>query len=489
MSRHSERNNLGKTGFFKQFTQFWGAFFTLVSVAFVAILVYLDVLPLKLMIGVFAIVAVLWILMFPALYLMKIRKSRKIIAFFFSTFMIFIYATGIYYLTGTISFLGGVTAGEYTEKTFEVLARTDDVRYNKLKDIADSTVYTLDGDFPGKKDVEEKLRKEYLARVDYYDNLPDLGTDLLNRNCDLIMLSDRGKSEMLDISPNFSNETKIVGEIKVRIHPRDIAKRKDVTKESYNILISGIDNDKKINENGRSDVNMIVTVNPVKKKVLLTSIPRDYRIYMKKFSGASDKLTHTGIYGIDTTVEAVEDLLNVDINYYVKVNYATVRQVVDAIGGVEVYSDRHLLLDDESGDTYEYRKGNNLLGGNQALRFARERESYEEGDIHRNENQQAVMKAIIEKTTSSKTILMNYGSILRGLKGYMNTNIREDEIRKIIKNELTHIGGWDIETQNLTGEGNSDVLYSTPGDYAYVMEQDEKVIDKAHSQIMKMIRN
>ena len=210
---------------------------------------------------------------------------------------------------------------------------------------------------------------------------------------------------------------------------------------------------------------------------------------MKKFSGASYKLTHTLIYVIDTTVEAVEVLLNVDINYYVKVNYATVRQVVDAIGGVEVYSDRHLLLDDESGDTYEYRKGNNLLGGNQALRFARERESYEEGDIHRNENQQAVMKAIIEKATSSKTILMNYGSILRGLKGYMNTNIREDEIRKIIKNELTHIGGWDIETQNLTGEGNSDVLYSTPGDYAYVMEQDEKVIDKAHSQIMKMIRN
>lgn len=489
MSRGSERSNLGSIGFFKQFTQFWGALFTLVSVAFIAALVYLDVLPIKLMIGAFAFVAVLWILTFPALYLIKIKKSRKIIALFFSSLMIFLYGTGIYYLTGTMSFLNGVTIGENQERTFEILARADDMRYSKLKDIADSTVYTVDGDFEGKAEAEEELGDKYQASVDYYESLSDLGTDLLNKSCNLIMLSDQGKSEMLDISPNFDRETKVVGKIKVKVKAKDIAKRKNVTKESYNVLVSGIDNDNRISENGRSDVNMIVTVNPVAKNILLTSIPRDYRIYMKKFSGASDKLTHTGLYGVDTTAEAVEDLLDLDVNYYVKVNYATVRQVVDAIGGVEVYSDRYLHLDDESGDTYVYKKGTNLLGGNQALRFARERESYEEGDIHRNENQQAVMKAIIEKATSSKTILMNYGSILRGLEGYMATNMNEDEIKSIIKSELTDFGGWKIETQNLTGEGNSDVLYSTPGDYAYVMEQDEDVIRKARAKIMKTMKN
>lgn len=488
MGRGSERNNNG-TSFFKQFTQFWGALFTLVSVAFIAALVYLDVLPLKYMVGVFAIVAVLWALIFPVLYIIKFKKSRKIIAVFLSTLMIFFYGVGVYYLTGTISFLSGITTGDYTIKTFEVFARSDDARYKKLKDIADTTVYSVSGEYAGEAEAKEEVERKYLADVDYYDSISDLGTDLLNSNCDLIMLGENHKNEMIDISPDFDKATKVVGKIKVKVKIKDIAKRKNLSKESYNIYISGIDNGGNINDIGRSDVNMIVTVNPVKKKILLTSIPRDYRIYMKKFSGASDKLTHTGIYGIDTTVEAVEDLLNVDINYYYKVNFETVKRLIDSIDGIDVPSDRDLNLEIENGVYYKYNKGMNHLMGREALAFARERDSYEEGDLHRNENQQAVMKAIIEKGTSSKTILMNYGSILRELEDYMSTNMNEDEIKTIIKNELKHIGGWDIETQNLTGEGNSDILYSTPGDYAYVMEQDQEVIDMARAEILKTMKN
>ena len=125
------------------------------------------------------------------------------------------------------------------------------------------------------------------------------------------------------------------------------AKRKNLKTDSYNVLISGIDHDKNIDEEGRSDVNMLVTVNPKTKNVLLTSIPRDYRVKLKKFGNAEDKITHTGLYGADCTVDAVEELLDVDVNYYVKVNFATVRELVDAIGGIDVYSDKEISLSEK----------------------------------------------------------------------------------------------------------------------------------------------
>lgn len=231
---------------------------------------------------------------------------------------------------------------------------------------------------------------------------------------------------------------------------------------------------------------MLVTVNPKTKNVLLTSIPRDYRVKLKKFGNAEDKLTHTGLYGADCTVDAVEDILDVDVNYYVKVNFATVREMVDAIGGIDVYSDMEISLDIGGGKTHKYIQGINHLFGEEALAFARERYSYESGDVHRNMNQQAVMKAIIEKATSSTTILNKYGDILSGLKGYIRTNLSEREIKTIIKNELKNMGGWKITSQNITGEGNSDVVYSSPQAYVYIMEHDDESIEKSRRRILRV---
>ena len=231
---------------------------------------------------------------------------------------------------------------------------------------------------------------------------------------------------------------------------------------------------------------MLVTVNPKTKNVLLTSIPRDYRVKLKKFGNAEDKITHTGLYGADCTVDAVEELLDVDVNYYVKVNFATVRELVDAIGGIDVYSDKEISLDVGGGRIHKYIQGINHVSGEEALAFARERDSYESGDIHRNMNQQAVMKAIIEKATSSTTILNKYGDILSGLQGYIRTNFSEREIKTIIKNELKNMGGWKITSQNITGEGNSDVVYSSPQAYVYIMEHDDESIENSRRRILRV---
>ncbi len=486
MGQGNDQRSQNKVSFFKKFTRFLGALFTLLSALFLSTLFYLDILPLNYTIYAFVAIAFLWLIIFPALFIIKIKKSRKIIALFFSLIIMAGYGIGISYLHGTANFLSGITSFASQTKDFYIIAEKNDTKYNKLTDISGAKVFGVDDEQAGKKEAFKKIKSRYFASVDYYEDIPSLGDALLNQDCRLILLSEIDQDTMLRIAPDFKSRTKVIGKIRIKIKDKAIAKRKNLKTDSYNVLISGIDHDKNIDEEGRSDVNMLVTVNPKTKNVLLTSIPRDYRVKLKKFGNAEDKITHTGLYGADCTVDAVEELLDVDVNYYVKVNFATVRELVDAIGGIDVYSDKEISLDVGGGRIHKYIQGINHVSGEEALAFARERDSYESGDIHRNMNQQAVMKAIIEKATSSTTILNKYGDILSGLQGYIRTNFSEREIKTIIKNELKNMGGWKITSQNITGEGNSDVVYSSPQAYVYIMEHDDESIENSRRRILRV---
>ena len=486
MDQGNDQRSQNKVSFFKKFTRFWGAIFTLLSALFLSTLFYLDILPLNYTIYAFLAIAFLWLIIFPALFIIRIKKSRKLIALFFSLIIMVGYGIGISYLHGTANFLSGITSFASQTRDFYVIAEKNDSKYNKLTDISGAKVFGVNDGQEGLKEAFNKIKDRYSASAGYYEDISSLGDGLLNRDCRLILFSERDKSAMQQISPDFKSRTKVIGKIRIKIKDKAIAKRKNLKTDSYNVLISGIDHDKNIDEEGRSDVNMLVTVNPKTKNVLLTSIPRDYRVKLKKFGNAEDKITHTGLYGADCTVDAVEELLDVDVNYYVKVNFATVRELVDAIGGIDVYSDKEISLDVGGGRIHKYIQGINHVSGEEALAFARERDSYESGDIHRNMNQQAVMKAIIEKATSSTTILNKYGDILSGLQGYIRTNFSETEIKTIIKNELKNMGGWKITSQNITGEGNSDVVYSSPQAYVYIMEHDDESIENSRRRILRV---
>ena len=486
MDQGNDQKIQRKIGFFKRFSRFWGALFTLLSALFLSTLFYLDILPLNYTIYAFLTIAFLWLIIFPALFIIRIKKSRKIIALFFSLIIMAGYGIGISYLHGTANFLSGITSFASQTKDFYIIAEKNDTKYNKLTDISGAKVFGVDDEQAGKKEAFKKIKSRYFASVDYYEDIPSLGDVLLNQDCRLILLSEIDQDTMLRIAPDFKSRTKVIGKIRIKIKDKAIAKRKNLKTDSYNVLISGIEHDKNIDEEGRSDVNMLVTVNPKTKNVLLTSIPRDYRVKLKKFGNAEDKITHTGLYGADCTVDAVEELLDVDVNYYVKVNFATVREMVDAIGGIDVYSDKEISLDVGGGRIHKYIQGINHVSGEEALAFARERDSYESGDIHRNMNQQAVMKAIIEKATSSTTILNKYGDILSGLQGYIRTNFSEREIKTIIKKEKKNMGGWKITSQNITGEGNSDVVYSSPQAYVYIMEHDDESIENSRRRILRV---
>ncbi len=254
--------------------------------------------------------------------------------------------------------------------------------------------------------------------------------------------------------------------------------------EPFNVMITGIDVSGTIDEQGRSDVNMLVTVNPNTSQVLMTSIPRDYLIYMPDKDYEMDKLTHTGFYGVNTTMQAEEELLSTSINYYVKVNFTTVVKFIDAIGGVDVYSEYTFS---PRYTPYTFYEGMNHLNGDQALAFARDRKSFTEGDNQRIKNQQAVVEAVIKKATSSTAMLLKYNDIVSSLKDYFKMSISQAEIKALIKMQISDNPKWEIYKYSLTGVGDMLPTYTSPSENLYVMTQNKKSVSKARELISGMI--
>jgi len=255
----------------------------------------------------------------------------------------------------------------------------------------------------------------------------------------------------------------------------------DVTRKPFSFTMTGIDVDGTIDEKGRSDVNMVVTVNPSTHQILMTSIPRDYEIYLAEFDNAADKLTHTGVYGVPTTIAAEEQLLDTEINYYIKVNFTTVERFIDAVGGVDVESEYEFTP--VKLKTWTVQEGINHMDGKQALAFARERKAFPDGDRQRIKNQQAVFEALIRKATSSRTMMLSYNNVLSSLTNYFEMSFSSQEIRKLVKFQLSKDPDWQIFRNSITGGDGMLPLYTTGGEYAYVMTQDYDSIENAKTLI------
>lgn len=272
-----------------------------------------------------------------------------------------------------------------------------------------------------------------------------------------------------------------------------------VTEKPFNIYISGMDYRGDIDKTeGRSDVNMVVTVNPRTHRILLTSFPRDYEVELSNHNGATDKLTHTGMYGIKVGEDAVSQLTGVKMNYYVKVNFTTIQKFIDAIGGVTVNSDVDFTSEvweggDSEGDKvvsrHHFVKGENHLDGQLALAFARERHAFEDGDNQRIKNQQAVFQAILEKMSSSTTLLNKYNSILGAVGDYMRTNMSEKEIQSIVKMQLDEMPSWYVEKYDAKGYDSYKTTYSGGSQELYVMEPDEDSLATARANIKTVMQD
>ena len=230
---------------------------------------------------------------------------------------------------------------------------------------------------------------------------------------------------------------------------------------------------------------MIMTINPTTRKVLLTSIPRDYYVKLHGTSGLNDKLTHSGIYGMDMTRETLEDVFNIKIDYTIKVGFNSVINLVNSIGGIDVYSD--ITFNSSHMKGWVVKQGTNHFNGEQALAFSRERYAYIEGDRHRVQNQQLVLEAIFNKVSSDKKLISKYDEILKALSDFYITDVPDSYVKLLVKKELTENGKWTVIKQKVDGEGAYLETYSMPGRKLYVMIPNQDTVNECSNQINKVI--
>ena len=250
----------------------------------------------------------------------------------------------------------------------------------------------------------------------------------------------------------------------------------------FAIYLSGIDTYGGVTNKSRSDVNIIMAVNTQTKQILLLSTPRDYYVPLTISGGRKDKLTHAGIYGVQVSKGTLENLYDTEIPYFLRMNFSGFIDIIDALGGVDVYSPQTFTVD----PIMTYQEGYNHVNGLQALAFARERYSFAGGDRQRGENQMEVIRATIEKCQSS-SMLLNYQEVMEGIAGTFESNIEQERIAQLVSAQLFEKTDWNIVSYSVSGSGSRQTTYSMPGRSVYVMVPDQSTVDHA-KELLRQVK-
>ena len=465
-----------------------GILFVISMITMFGLVTYLNILPAKFFIP-FTIVSLLFTLLVGFMLCnFKIKKGIKI---FFSVIGILVVVVSVVvlnYAIHTFAFLKDISNADLkiTEKYY-VMVKADSP-YNSLEDIATFTMGTFNENTNIYQDAIKKLNELVEVTLVECDSSIQNVDNLLSGESTSILLSNLHKEQYEEEHKDFEKQIKILETIEVETDHKEneVVTIKPVSEDVMTIYISGIDTYGGINLRSRSDVNMLVTVNKKNHEILLTSIPRDYYVQLHGTYGNKDKLTHAGIYGINMSVQTIQDFLGIDINYYVRVNFSTLEAVVNSIGGVEVYSD--ITFRPTHHQSVIIRQGMNHMDGRTALAFARERYAYSDGDRHRVRNQQEVLKGIINKATSDVSILTRYTTLLNNISGYFQTNVDMTEVADIVKIQLNEMPSWTIKQYSLDGTGSSQPTHSMGATPLYVMIPNQDTINTGSRYINGMTK-
>ena len=261
-----------------------------------------------------------------------------------------------------------------------------------------------------------------------------------------------------------------------------------ITKEPFVIYLSGVDNRGELTENARSDVNILAVVNPTTKRVALINTPRDYYVDLAG-TNSKDKLTHAGLYGVETSMATLGNLYGINVEHYLRINFAGFISIIDAIGGVDVYSDQAFTSVGSPGyyDPTTFAEGWNHLDGKSALAFARERHAFASGDIQRGINQMKVIDATVNKL-KSPALLMSFSKLMDSVSDCFVTSLSQDQITALVRMQLSDLASWDIQSCTVTGSsGKSSQCYSAKGQSLYVMKPDESSVNEAKALIASVL--
>lgn len=329
-----------------------------------------------------------------------------------------------------------------------------------------------------------------------FDAVPDLAQALYDGQVDAIMLNEGyiGLLETMEEYKNFSDVTRVIYEFTTEKELEPIAPNPLITREPFVVYCSGIDSrSKNINVQSLSDVNIMAIVNPVSRQVLLINTPRDYYVPMVSapYAGQRDKLTHAGMLGVDESMRVLAQLYGVEAQYYMRVNFAGLRDIVDALGGIDVISPAEfttvpMYIPGEGRKTYSFEEGPIHLTGVEAVAFSRERYSFSDGDNQRGKNQMTVIKGIVDKATSPQ-ILSSYDELLKAVEGCFITNMPYEDISGLVKMQLKDMSSWNFTTFSVTGYADYQQCASMPGWDLWVMWPEESDMDTAKALIQQVM--
>ena len=459
----------------------------IVSIIFMIVLGYFiysaNVLPLKYFLAI-VIVFVVFLSIHGVFILNK--KTRiwllivlNIIAFAFMS----VEAFAIIKINETITFLRENLGAHFETNIYNIVVNKES-SYNSIEDIKDKTIKTVH-DIEDMSEVERKLQEKVSMNVEYEENVVDLLLDVATDKELIILVNSGNYDAMIQNDEDYEGKVKVLDTISIVTEVEVDESGLDVTKDPFVVYLSGIDTrSNSLPARSLSDVNIIMAVNPKTKNILMIHVPRDYYVQLHGTTGYKDKLTHSGtLGGIEMSMATIEDLFEIEIPYYARVNFNAVVNLVDAIGGINIYSDVNYSFNCWTDRSCKFNPGLNYVGGKCALAFARERHAYDTGDRHRGENQEQVIELVIDKATSSSTIINNYSNILTALDGTFETNLTMDDITNLVKMQIDNMSPWHIESYNVDGTGAHLPTYSYPNQNLYVMNPNMETVTEAINRL------
>ncbi|HEL1668236.1 LCP family glycopolymer transferase CpsA [Streptococcus suis] len=412
------------------------------------------------------------------------RKKARIFTALLLVFSLVITSVGIYGLQEVVKFStrlnSNSTFSEY-EMSILVPANSDITDVRQLTSILAPAEYDQDNITALLDDIS-KMESTQLATSPATSYLTAYQS-MLNGESQAMVFNGVFTNILENEDPGFSSKVKKIYSFKVTQTVETATKQ--VSGDSFNIYISGIDAYGPISTVSRSDVNIIMTVNRATHKILLTTTPRDsYVAIADGGQNQYDKLTHAGIYGVNASVHTLENLYGIDISNYVRLNFTSFLQLIDLVGGIDVYNDQEFT---SLHGNYHFPVGQVHLNSDQALGFVRERYSLTGGDNDRGKNQEKVIAALIKKMSTPEN-LKNYQAILSGLEGSIQTDLSLETIMSLVNIQLESGTQFTVESQALTGTGRSDLSsYAMPGSQLYMMEINQDSLEQAKAAIQSVL--
>ena len=450
----------------------------ILAVGLIAVIWNSGLVPTKYLV---AIIIVLLILFGVTFGLQYVKNKVYIVGIVLSIILSILQAIGIVYMLKADKLMADVGGANYKTDNMIVVVKKD----NPASNLMDASMYRFGTQTAVDQEntqtmldnINKALGRE--VKVEQYGTVQELANALLEGRVDAAVYNQALDGLITDSIEDYSEQVRVLYQYGIET---ELEQETADVEEPFNVYISGIDVSGPVATNSRSDVNIIMTVNPNTKKILLTTTPRDYYVQIPDISGEQrDKLTHAGIYGVDASMRTLEQLYGIDISYYARVNFSSLVKIVDTLGGVDVDSDFEF---DAQG--YHFQKGMNHLDGKQALAFSRERYSFEDGDNQRGKDQQKVLTAILNKAMSP-AILSNASALIADVSDSVQTNMTQEEMAKFIKMQLNDGASWTIESQAASGNGDTQACYSSGDQPLYVMWPDEAVVQSISAKMNEIL--